>query len=87
MPLAIEQFEFDQYDVVLSDSSSYAKGVITGPETLHICYMHTPMRYAWDDCQKYTTDFGLPSFVKRAVPFLMSPIRLWGLGLQLNAWT
>ena len=77
MPLAIEEFDFSKYDIVLSDSSSYAKGIITRPETLHICYMHTPMRYAWDDCQKYTQDFGFPGFVKRLVPFFMSPIRLW----------
>lgn len=77
MPLAIEQFDFTKYDIVLSDSSSYAKGIITRPETLHICYMHTPMRYAWDDCQKYTQDFGFPWMIKRLVPFFMSPIRLW----------
>lgn len=77
MPFAIEGFDLSKYDVVLSDSSSFAKGVITRPETLHICYMHTPMRYAWDDCQKYTEDFGLPGFVKKLVPLLMSPIRLW----------
>jgi glycosyltransferase involved in cell wall biosynthesis len=77
MPPAIEQFDFSKYDVVLSDSSSYAKGVITRPETLHISYMHTPMRYAWDDCQKYTEDFGFPRFVKKLVPFFMNPIRLW----------
>ena len=77
MPLAIEEFDFTKYDVVLSDSSSYAKGIITRPETLHICYMHTPMRYAWDDCQKYTQDFGFPEMVKKLVPFFMSPIRLW----------
>lgn len=77
MPLAIEQFDFSKYDIVLSDSSSYAKGIITRPETLHICYMHTPMRYAWDDCQKYTQDFGFPRIIKRFVPFFMNPIRLW----------
>lgn len=77
MPPAIEQFDFSKYDVVLSDSSSYAKGVITRPETLHISYIHTPMRYAWDDCQKYTEDFGFPRFVKKLVPFFMNPIRLW----------
>ncbi|MEF3692062.1 MAG: glycosyltransferase [Candidatus Moraniibacteriota bacterium] len=77
MPSAIEQFDFSKYEVVLSDSSSYAKGIITSPDTLHICYMHTPMRYAWDDCQKYTDDFGLPSFIKKLVPFFMSYIRLW----------
>lgn len=77
MPIAIEQFDFSKYDIVLSDSSSYAKGIITRPETLHVSYVHTPMRYAWDDCQKYTQDFGLPRLVKRLVPLFMSPIRLW----------
>lgn len=77
MPSAIEQFDFSKYDVVLSDSSSYAKGIITGPETLHICYMHTPMRYAWDDCQKYTDDSRFPSIVKKLVPFFMNYVRIW----------
>lgn len=77
MPLAIEQFDFRHYDVVLSDSSSYAKGIITGPGTLHISYIHTPMRYAWDDCQKYTQDFGFPRMIKSLVPFFMNPIRVW----------
>jgi len=77
MPMAIEQFDFSKYDIVLSDSSSYAKGIITKPETLHICYMHTPMRYAWDDCQKYTSDFYFPSFVKKLIPFFMNYIRIW----------
>jgi glycosyltransferase involved in cell wall biosynthesis len=77
MPSAIEQFDFSKYDVVLSDSSSFAKGIVTNPETLHICYMHTPMRYAWDDCQKYTDDFGFPGFVKKLIPFFMNYVRLW----------
>jgi len=77
MPMAIEQFDFSKYDVVLSDSSSYAKGIITGPETLHISYIHTPMRYAWDDCQKYTSDFYFPALIKKLVPFAMNYIRIW----------
>lgn len=77
MPMAIEQFDLSKYDVVLSDSSSYAKGVITGPGTTHICYMHTPMRYAWDDCQRYTQEFNFPSLIKKWVPFVMNPIRIW----------
>lgn len=77
MPMAIESFDFSDYDVVLSDSSSFAKGIITGPETLHICYMHTPMRYAWDDCQKYTHEFYFPGFIKKLVPFFMNYIRVW----------
>ncbi len=77
MPMAIEQFDLSGYDVVLSDSSSFAKGAITPPETLHICYCHTPMRYAWDDCQKYIEEFGFPRFTKRFIPFLMNYIRIW----------
>ena len=77
MPGAIEQFDFSGYDVVLSDSASFAKGALTRPETLHISYIHTPMRYAWDDCQKYTEDFGFPRLIRRVVPFFMNPLRLW----------
>lgn len=77
MPMAIEQFDLSRYDVVLSDSSSYAKGIVTRPETLHICFMHNPMRYAWDDCHKYTDDFYFPGLVKRFVPFAMNYIRIW----------
>jgi len=77
MTFGVEQFDFSDYDVALSDSSGFAKGVITGPETLHICYMHTPMRYAWDDCQKYTSDFYFPRLIKKVVPFFMNYIRLW----------
>lgn len=77
MPMAIEEFDFSAFDIVLSDSSSYAKGVITRPETLHVCYMHTPMRYAWDDCQRYTQEFYFPSLIKKIVPFAMNAIRLW----------
>lgn len=77
MPFAIEQFDFSDYDIVLSDSSSFAKGIITNHETLHICYMHTPMRFAWDDCQKYNHDFYFPNFIKKIVPFFMNYIRMW----------
>jgi len=77
MPSAIEQFNFSRYDIVLSDSSSFSKGIITPPGTLHICYVHTPMRYAWDDCQKYTQDFGFPGFIKNLIPFFMNYIRIW----------
>jgi len=77
MPFAIEQFDFSDYDLVLSDSSSFAKGIITGVDTLHISYIHTPMRFAWDDCQKYTRDFYFPRLIKRLIPFAMNYIRIW----------
>ncbi|MEN8252165.1 MAG: glycosyltransferase [Patescibacteria group bacterium] len=77
MPMAIEEFDFSKFDIVLSDSSSFAKGIITPPKTLHISYVHTPMRYAWDDCQKYTRDFGLPKLIEKFVPFVMNSVRIW----------
>ncbi len=77
MPLAIEQFDFSQYDLVLSDSASYAKGVITSPETLHICYCHTPTRYAWDDSHKYIDEFGYSRPIKKIIPLFMNYIRFW----------
>lgn len=77
MPLAIEQFDLSQYDLVLSDSASYAKGVVTQPSSLHICYCHTPIRYAWDDSHKYIEEFGYPGLVKKIIPFFMNYIRLW----------
>lgn len=77
MPMAIEQFDLSEYDIVLSDSNSYAKGVITMPKTLHITYCHTPMRYAWDDCHKYLREFKYSKITKKLVPFAMNYIRLW----------
>ncbi len=78
MMSAIEQFDLDQYDVVLSDSSSFAKNLITRPDTLHICYCHTPMRYAWDDCQYYIQEFSFPAVIRKLItPLLMNYIRVY----------
>ena len=48
LPIAIEQLNLNHYDVILSSSHAVAKGVLTNPHQLHVCYCHTPMRYAWD---------------------------------------
>jgi len=77
MPQAIESFDLSGFDVVLSDSASYAKGVITSPETLHISYCHTPLRYVWDDGQRYVDEFCFPSFIKRFSSPFRSLIRIW----------
>jgi glycosyltransferase involved in cell wall biosynthesis len=53
MPLAIEQLDLSGYDLVVSSSHAVAKGVITGPDTLHVCYCHSPLRYAWDLQHEY----------------------------------
>jgi glycosyltransferase involved in cell wall biosynthesis len=59
MPLAIEQLDLTQYDLILSSSHAVAKGVITGPGQLHISYVHSPMRYAWDLQTQYLQQMSL----------------------------
>lgn len=75
MPLAIEEFDLSKYDLIISTSNSYAKGV--NVSSTHICYCHTPMRYAWDDCHKYLREFSYPPLLKKIVPFAMNYIRAW----------
>lgn len=77
MPLAIEQFDLSRYDLVISDSASFAKGVITRPKTLHICYCHTPTRYVWDDSHRYIEEFNYPAVVKKIIPPFLNYLRLW----------
>jgi len=77
MPLAIEQFDLSKYDLVISDSASFAKGVITRPKTLHVCYCHTPTRYVWDDSHKYIEEFNYPAIVKKLIPPFLNYLRLW----------
>ena len=77
MPLAAEQFDLRGYDIVLSDTYSYAKGVITDAETLHISYCFTPTRYVWDDCHRYVRAFAERALFLRLAPLGLSYIRLW----------
>jgi len=78
MPLAVEQYDLSEYDVVISNSHSVAKGVITGPDQLHISYCYTPMRYAWDLQHQYLRESGLlrgaASLIARVV---LHRMRLW----------
>jgi len=78
MPLAIEQLDLSDYDIVISSNHAVAKGVITGPDQLHISYVHSPMRYAWDMQQKYLKesglDRGLKGYMARRMLF---KVRMW----------
>lgn len=78
MPLAVEQFDLRGYDVVISSSHAVAKGVLTGPDQLHLSYVHTPIRYAWDLQPQYLREAGLERGVKGALArALLHYMRLW----------
>jgi len=78
MPIAIEQLDLSSYDLVISSSHAVAKGVLTGPNQLHVSYVHSPIRYAWDLQHQYLKeaglDRGLKSLCARA---LLHYIRNW----------
>ncbi len=77
MPTATESYNLSEYDVVISSSSAFAKGVVTRPETLHISYCHTPTRYLWTDSLSYVEELRVPRLVKGILPALLSYLRLW----------
>jgi glycosyltransferase involved in cell wall biosynthesis len=77
MPTAIEQLNFDGYDLVISGSHSVMKGIITGPDTLHICYCHSPLRYAWDFYHRYLALEDVKYWQRPLIPWVMNYIRLW----------
>jgi glycosyltransferase involved in cell wall biosynthesis len=78
MPLAIEQLDLSAYDLVISSNHAVAKGVLTGPDQMHICYCHTPIRYAWDLQHQYLREAGLTRGIKSVIARVMLHfIRLW----------
>jgi len=77
MPTAVEQFDLTDYDVVLSCNHSVAKGVITRPETAHICYCYTPLRYAWEFYHEYLEREDFNRLLKMLIPFAVNYMRQW----------
>ncbi|MFA6393273.1 MAG: glycosyltransferase [Patescibacteria group bacterium] len=77
MPMAIEFFDLRGYDVVISDTASFAKGVITSPDTLHICYCHTPTRYLWSDTHQYINELRYNKFFKKIISMVLNYVRMW----------
>lgn len=78
MPLAVETFDLSSYDLVISSSHAVAKGVITGPDQLHLCMCYSPIRYAWDLQHQYLRESGLDSGLKGwLVRWVLHRIRLW----------
>jgi glycosyltransferase involved in cell wall biosynthesis len=80
MPLAIEQLDLSAYDLVISSSWAVAKGVITGSEQLHVAYVHTPIRYAWDQQHNYLHQSGLVHGLRSTIVRLaLHRMRLWDI--------
>ncbi len=77
MPAAVEALDLSGYDLVISSSSALIKGIITGPQTTHICYCHTPTRYLWTDSTEYAETVHAPFFIKRMLPLYLSKLRAW----------
>lgn len=78
MPLAIEQFDLTEYDIIISSSHCVAKGVITSPDQLHVCYIHTPIRYAWDLKYQYLKEMGWNKGLKALIAnYFLHKIRIW----------
>lgn len=75
-PLAFESFDLDGCDVVLSNSSAFCKGVLTGPTTLHVCYCLTPMRWVWD-YRSYVERERLGRLPRWGLPPVISALRVW----------
>lgn len=81
-PFAIEQFDLSDYEVVLSSSHAVAKGVLTHSEQLHISYVHTPIRYAWDLYHQYLCESGLNRGLKGTLArYFLHKIRLWDISI------
>jgi glycosyltransferase involved in cell wall biosynthesis len=80
MPLAVEQFDLSGYDLVISSSYAVAKGVLTGPDQLHLCLCHSPMRYAWDLQHQYLHETGLDHGIRGAMArWMLHRLRIWDL--------
>ena len=77
MPLALEQFDLRDYDLVISSESGPAKGIVAPPHAVHICYCHSPMRYVWNMYHDYRRSGG--RLARISMPLLMHYLRMWDL--------
>jgi glycosyltransferase involved in cell wall biosynthesis len=76
-PLAVELFDLAGFDLVISSSHCVAKGAIPAPDALHISYIHSPMRYAWNQYFAYFSPDQLSFFSRRLIPPVMHRLRVW----------
>ena len=78
LPYAIEQLDLRKYDLIISSSHAFAKGILTSPDQLHISYVHTPMRYAWDQMHTYLEKSKLSKFgFEFPIRLMLYKLREW----------
>lgn len=77
MPHAVEAFDLSEFDLIISNSSSFGKGAIASPHALHIGYCHTPTRFLWQERIGYVNDLPQPAFIKRFLPHFLHSLRQW----------
>lgn len=77
MARAVEDMDLTGYDLVLSSSSSFTKGVLADPQALHICYLHTPTRFLWQERRDYVNELPKPRFIKALIPPFLHHLRQW----------
>jgi len=77
MPTAIEVFNLREYDLIISSCGAFSKGIVVKPKTTHICYMHSPMRYVWDQHREYLEDQKLKGKNKLLTRLFLNYLRTW----------
>ena len=78
LPIAIEQFDLSKYELIISSSHAISKGVITNPNQLHVSYIHTPMRYAWDQMHTYLNKTNLVDYgLQIPTRYFLHKLREW----------
>jgi glycosyltransferase involved in cell wall biosynthesis len=75
-PSAFESFDLSEYDLIISSSSAFAKGIIPAPGARHVCYCHTPMRFAWRTSD-YIRREGIGGLQRLVLPIMLTYVRLW----------
>lgn len=79
MPKAMEQLDVQEYELIVSSSHAVGKGIIPASNAVHVCYCHTPMRYAWEMEEDYLKDYGIPFFLRPIAKKAIAKLRRWDL--------
>lgn len=77
IPRAVESFDFEGYDLVISSSTAYAHGIVVPLETKHVCYCHSPMRFAWDYSAEYLRERKMGGLMRAAFGYFLKGLREW----------